>query len=691
MRKRYLFTLLSFLAATPLLTVAQTNTSSYNFKHPDNPKFVENYAQTVYTASDHAMRTLRSDLLGRNLKEIITDVALDPAGRMMAAVAVDKKGQHRLVIVSTTDKEREIYKYPVKKYGAPTAVCFSADARQLMVATDKGIHIFSLPKFTLESTMIAPKFTVADMTVSGNGQLMMARGEERVALYNLEQRSIRHTFDVGEKVNAAMFSPDSEYLALLTADGLLEIYFTNSLRLRTSIEDLGEGLAMSFIKNGKYVAVATDPSTIEVINLVKQEDRRTYTDEPGYVRDLSFFYDSNDNPLLAFTAFGAVKAERVRNLEPYFSKLVSDEADRKMNEWLKMMPGESMDEYAARVSDQARQRRLFEDDAATSFAGDMLSMTDITLGQYDRGSQRLELGFSNLPTIYLPVPESNVAAFRNGDDLTVSDARYGVMPDDSFELIYAKFFNNNDGQTYIYDNQDRVPMSFLEGDDNVVSLEVLQQQQMEEMKLQQLKEQIVAQAKHDNIISDHTHITVDSQVVPAYDAAGKKILNYLVTVTYTVDPEFSAVEDFGPGKYKIEESGAAKAMADIIKQAFDNDLAQYLTPGRKVKVKLSGSADSTPIVRGIPYDGSFGDFEEEPVYQNGILAPLSVSKASGIKTNEQLAFLRATAVKDWFEKNVEGLKQTSNDYNIYVDVATEKGAEFRRINAEFTFVDVFGE
>lgn len=693
MRKISLISLLSLTAAAALPLCAQNSNSSYSFKHPDMPKMVERYSQTAYTSSDHALRTLRGDLLGHEMKQTVTDISVDPAGRMVAAITLDKKGQYNLVVVSTQDRESNVFKYQVKKYGVPTAVCFGADARTMMVATDKGIHIFSLPKFELTSTMVAPQFPITDMAVSRNGQLMMAKGEDKVALYNMEQHSVRHTFDVGERVNAVSFSPDSEYLALLTADGLLEIYFTNSLRLRTSIEDLGEGLALDFNDNGKYVAVATSPTTIEVINLVKQEDRRSYNAADYSVSDLIFLNDANDNALLAFPGLLSMKAERVRNLEPYFSKLVSDEADRRMNEWLKMMPGESMEEYAARVNDEARkkQRRLFEDDAATSFAGDMLSMADITLGSYDRGSQRLEVGFSNMPTIYLPVPESNISAFRNGGDLTVEDARYGVMPDDSFELIYARFINNNDGQTYIYDNQDRVPMSFLEGDDNIVSLEVLQQQQMEEMKLQEIKEQIVTQAKHDNIISDHTHIAVDSQVVPAYDAAGKKILNYLVTVSYTVDPEFSTVEDFGPGKYRIEESGAAKAMTDIVKQAFMNDLSQYLTPGRKVKVKLSGSADSTPIVRGIPYDGAFGDFEDEPVWQNGTLAPLSVSKASGIKTNEQLAFLRATAVKDWLEKNVPGLRDTSNEYDIHVDVAEGKGAEFRRINAEFTFVDVFGE
>ncbi len=683
----------AILAGSGIVCAQSAQSPAYVFKHRETPKFIEAYSNTLFSASAHAMETMRGDLLGHEFKETLTDFASDPAGRMLACVALNKKGEPKVIVVSATDKDKEVFKYNVKRFGLPSAVAFTSDGRSLMVATDKGIHFFSIPKFELLSTMPAPDFKIRAMKVSDNGFFMAAEGEEKVALYNMEQHSLRHTFDCGEKVNDVVFSHDSDYLAILTADGLLEIYYTNTLRLRTSLEDLGEGLACDFNNNGKYIAVVTSPGRIELINLVKPDDRTVMEQADGSVADLSFMSDAFGNTLLGFTGPESLRAERLRNLEPYYSKLVSDEADRMMSEWLKMQPGESMEEYSARVSDKTRaeRRRLYEDQAATSLAGDLVSMAELSLGSYDRASQRLAVEFSNLPTVYLPVPEASIGAFHSGQDLTVSDARYGVMPDDSFELIYAHFHNRNNNETYIYDNQERVPMSFLEGDDNVVSLEVLQQQQMEEMRLQELKEKVVAQAKHDNIISDHTQITVDSQVVPAYDAGGNKILNYIVAVEYTVDPEFSAIEDFGPGKYHISESGAAKSMLEIVQKAMEGDMAQYLEPGRRVRVKLSGSADATPIVNGIPYDGSFGDFEEEPVVQNGQLAPLSVTKRSGIKTNEQLAFLRATAVKDWLNTNIPSLKDVQTDYTVNVDVSQDKGSEHRRIKTEFTFVDVFGE
>ena len=193
------------------------------------------------------------------------------------------------------------------------------------------------------------------------------------------------------------------------------------------------------------------------------------------------------------------------------------------------------------------------------------------------------------------MPETDLTSFNNADDLQFKNAKYGVMPNDHFEMIYAEVHNNADGKTYIFSNLDRVNLNYMTSDDNVVSLDIIQQQKMEELRLQELREKIIAEAKSSNVISDHTNITVDSRVVPDYDADGNKILNYLVSFTYQVEPEFSAVEDFAPGKYRISESGAASAMLKIVKEAFEGDFAQYFKPGKKLLVKLSGTADATPI------------------------------------------------------------------------------------------------
>ena len=127
----------------------------------------------------------------------------------------------------------------------------------------------------------------------------------------------------------------------------------------------------------------------------------------------------------------------------------------------------------------------------------------------------------------------------------------------------------------------------------------------------------------------------------------------------------------------------------IIKNAFEGDFAKYLAEGKQVKVKITGSADASPIRGRIAYNGKYGDFVDEPYYKDGNLDNITVTKASGITSNEQLALMRAAGVKDYVENNVSTLGNTKNEYEFHVEVAKERGGEYRKINVEFMIVDAF--
>lgn len=560
----------------------------------------------------------------------------------------------------------------------------------MIIASETGIHIFEGKRFQEVGSIPAP-FTVTGMLMSSNGYYLAVTDGSKVAVYNYEEKKLRKEWDFGVGVNDMVFNDDNTEFAVVTNDGVLNIYDTRNFLIKKTIDELGNALSCAYNFDGKYIAIATSPNIITIINLLDDTDRDFIDVPDGEMSDIMFIPDSRKNTLLSYNSANAINAKRMSKLEPYYAKLISDEVNLRMEEWMKMMPGETMEEYRARVTDESRakQRKLFEEEISTNLAGDPLSMAEVSLGKYDRSNSILAVGFTNMPTIYIPVPEEKVTTFTSPDALEFKDVKYGVMDNDNFEIIYAKIYNRNDGETYIYDNLDRKPLSFIDGDDNVVSIEIIQQQQMEEMRLQEIKQKVIEEAKMQNVISDHTNITVDSRVVSDFDANGEKILNYVVKFSYQVEPDFSVHEDFAPGKYHVEESGAAKSMLSIVKQAFENDLSQYMKDGKKLNVKISGTADASPIVRGIAYDGAYGDFENEPVYQNGQLTGISVNTKDGIKQNEQLAFIRAVGVKDYLEKNVENLKNMKSDYNYYITVSEGKGGEFRRITTEFTFIDAF--
>lgn len=691
------------LAATLLLTVAvpavaqkkgdivdeARKKKEYRFKQTVTPEILAPYNTTLFAVSPATVSTMRGDVLFSTKKDI-KHVKVNPSGVSLSVVEKDKKGKNALHVMSTSEPEKVMAEYDVKKYGQPVASVFTPDARKLAVATENSLYIFEPRKMVLLDQMEIP-FAPEEMCISDNAYFLAISAADHVAVFNFEEKKQRRDWTYGVKVTDMTFNNACSEFAVLTEDGVLTVYDTRAFNIKTDLDDLGDGLACAFNFDGKYMAVAVSPTQIELINLVRPTDRSTIPVETGNVKDLTFIKDFAGNSILAYTTLLGINASRLTDLEPNYAQLVSTEVDRLMDEWQKMMPGESMDSYRLRVNDETRaaQRRLFEDEISTSLAGDLVNNQKMSLGSYDRTNQLLAIDFSSMPTIYLPVPESDVTSFKDADDLLLSDVQYGLLPDDTFEIIYAKVFNKADGKTYEYNNVDRVALDFMGGDANVVSLEILQQQQMEEIKLQELREKVVEEAKTENKISNHTNIAVDSRIVPDYDANGEKILNYEVNFVYQVEPEFSASEDFPPGKYLVDESGAASSMLKIVKEAFEGDFAQYLKPGKKVKVVISGTADATPIIRTIAYNGIYGDFVDEPIYENGDLTAITVTKAEGINENRQLAFLRAEGVKNYLEKNVESLAKVNPEYTFKVDVTEGKGSEFRRIKANFTIVDVF--
>lgn len=666
-----------------------TSTTMRMFPREDLTKSIDIYSKTAFSSGPHSVRTLRGDALWSG-KDSVISFKINPSGVNYGAVMRDKKRRATAGIFNANIKKDMLKKFDEKKYGQPSAITFTPDARNVIIAAGDGIYLLDTRKFQPYAKIQNVPFAPEKMIVSPNGYYLAISNGERVIVYNLEEKTVRKNFNVGETVNDIIFSPDNSDFGILTADGILTLYNTRSFEMRKMIDELGDALAADYNLDGKYVAVVTAPGNVAVINLLRDTEREYHPNEIGNITDVRFMSDSRDNTIMIYSAGPALVTERMPHLQPFYSKLIADEVDKKMEEWLKMMPGETMDEYRARVTEEsrARQRHLFEDEISTNFAGNLLAGASMSVGSYDRANGVLAINFDSMPTIYLPVPEEDVTSFMGDSSLTFSGVMYGILPDDSFEIVYARVTNNADGKTYVYDNLMRKDLDYMNADD-AISLELLQQQQMEELRLQELREKVVNEAKNMNIISGHTNIAVDSRVIPDYDANGNKILNYQVGVTYTVDPEFSAVEDFGPGKYHVEESGAASSMLNIVKEAFEGDFKQYLGNGKKMKVRLLGTADATPIVQGIAYDGSYGEYDQEPVYIDGTLQTVTVNTKDGIKQNEQLAFLRALGVEDYLNKNVDGFKDMNTDYRYEVNVSKDKGSEHRRITLEITFIDAY--
>lgn len=650
------------------------------------PQLWDNVSFAVCYSNNDAVYNIGSFVVCQPGK--IYDMGVSPACNSFATLSL--KGKKKNVNLYSYIDGTRIHNF--KLDDEPTAICFSPNAKYLGIA-DKSrvINIYDLKTFTPIYT-IPTAFAPSQISISGNSYFVAASDENRVYVWNMETGKERKGLEMDDFVNKVRFSNDNTMLGVLLETGKLYIYDTKTFSLTTTYEGLGDAVDCAFHPDGKYIAVITGSNTITIINMKNPDNREQISASGNGINHVGYATAKNE-PYLVYNVERQFIFHPITNLVPDYEKLITDEVDELMDEWMKQMPGESLEEYALRVNEETRaaQYAKFENEIATNLAGDQVGQAAISFGNYNQDEKMLEVSFDNMPSIYLDVPQEDVAEFSNPQNLTFENSVYGVNENDQFELIYTEVTNKETGKKYVFDNLAKQSLDYMESNDNFVPLDLIQQSSMEEIKLQEIRQEVVKTAKEENLISEHTHIDVKTKVEASTDADGEKIMNYLVDFNYNVEQEFSSKEDFPVGKYDIAESKAATAMMQIIRNAFQNEFAQYIRPGKKVKLVITGSADAAPIKSKIPYKEEYGPQNDALVTCNGQLTTLTVNAQTGITTNEQLAFLRALSVSNYTENDLSELMQMKREYDYISNVSSERGSEHRRIGIRFIFIDAFDQ
>ena len=649
---------------------------------------------TVCTAylSDGALYTMR-DIAINDVRKI-ERIVFNPTGSSIALL----RAKNPISIYSFRDRNKKLFelKEKRKKLKAkpmPVSMCYSADARSFIVGNSLGEIVIYDTKEYMPLAYIQGEAPATALAMSSNNYFIAAAVGQNINIWNFQTKELRKAIPMPAVVKEVTFSPDAALLAVTTDDNHLTIIDTKNWDKVDIFDKLGGTLSSpSFHPEGKYISVVKDGKNIEIINLKNGVVEQDIVDPTGGVTGGRFFKNNQNSEVFLLTnRTKQMVFWDANGLNPFYGKIMGREVDAKMNEWVKMMQGESMEDYAIRVNDETRikQQQLFAQEVATALAGDRISMDNPFIDGYDASNNMLNIGFKGLPSIGLEVPSNEAGDFKDGK-MKFSNAVYVLNDKDEFELAYVEVTNETTNKVYIYDNIGRTKLTALEADENFVPLEIMQQATREEAQLAEIKEQVIEEKKQDKLITDNTQINVKTEVIPGVDANGKKILNYKVGYQYEViNKEFSAKEDFPSGGYNIERSNAAMSLMKIIKNAFEGDFAKYLSEGKQVKVIITGSADAAPIRGRLAYDGRYGEFVDEPYYKDGNLDNITVTKAGGITQNEQLALMRAAGVKTYIEKNVTTLGNTKNEYEYHVEVAKERGGEFRKINVEFVIMDAF--
>jgi len=603
---------------------------------------------------------------------------------------------NNLDIYSSIVREKRLFKVrdkrEIKNKPSPLTTAYSPDARHFLAGYSNGEIIVYDVKTYLPEFILQEEAPVTRLQMSPNNYFIATIIGRQVNIWNFETKAIRSKLTLEAEANDMAFSCDGSLFAVTLDDGLV-IYNTRNWEIFYSGKMQGSITSPSFNRTDKYLIFQRNGNELVIFNVRKKEILQTIREDAGPIYACRFIDDATGEECVISNRLQSIVFWNAKGLNPFFGKILNQEVDEKMNEWVKMMQGESMEDYKIRVNEETRAQQLeaFRQEVATNLAGDRITFENPFVGEYKEGENLLTINFTSLPPIEIPVSPSEYDDFKDNDKLKYSNAVYKLTDEDEFVLAYLEVTNEVNNKVYIYDNIGRTRLETIETDLNFVPLETLQLANEEEVRLEEMKEQVITENKQEKLISDNTTIDVKTEVIPDVDADGNKILNYQIGYQYKViNKDFSEKEDFPLGSYDITRSNAAMSLMKIIKKSFEEgDFAKYLSEGKRVKVSITGTADGAPIRGKIPYDERYGKFEEEPYYQNGALKGITITKSSGITSNEQLAFIRAASVQNYLSKNINTLQNTRNDYSYNIEVSEERGGEFRKISIRFTIIDVF--
>lgn len=664
------------------LQVAKTQ----NFRQTTNPEMVDNYMYSTYYTNGKNIFNLKGFKLSSNAK--IIDFKVNPSGFSYAVASGDEK-KSSITIYDIADANKVLHK--IKDISKVSAICYSADSRNLYVAVQQqGISVFETKGYSYQN-QIPVSNNITAMSASSNGYFIAATTiDHNVLILNLQNNSLRLSIPSNKDIKCVRFSPDATRLGVLTSNKL-KLYNTINFQEDLSIDGFDNATSFDFHPEGKYVTLASDDKVIGFYNMIDKSEKATLIDAVGKIDNVRFLNDAKLNTYLSYTTPSSVMYKIVKGLAPHYTKMMRDQLNARMMEWCRRLPGETDDEFNRRVNEETitKQKKLFANEISTRLATEFNTSTEVKLGNYNPSTGMLTLIMENMGPVLLKVPQADLAYFDDPNNLEFTDVQYGLTQNDTFEMIYAKVRNKRTGKEYLFDNLERQSFDFLLVDDNFVPLEFMQQAGKEDVALQLVANDIVNKARQNNLITDHTNINVNTSVVPSYDANGKRINNYNVSFDYKVEANYSFKEDFAAGRYKIEESHAAMSMLAIVVKAFSTDFEKYIVPGKKLIISVTGTADAIPVKGTIAYDGSYGIFQNEPYYVANNLSNITVTKSTGIKSNEQLAFMRAQGVTSYLNKNLSAVSSMDAQYKYNVELSEHTGGEFRRISVIFTFVDAF--
>lgn len=203
-------------------------------------------------------------------------------------------------------------------------------------------------------------------------------------------------------------------------------------------------------------------------------------------------------------------------------------------------------------------------------------------------------------------------------------------------------------------------------------------------------ERILVNLPNADKLYDESFISVKAELVETVDQEGTPEVNFVFDLSYNCKSIEGISDDYREGLYRWNNSNSTKAICNLTRQFLDNNCRDLLRAGKQVSVRINAATDSKEI-KHIDYLGEYGDFRYCPATYNDEPVRISVSQASGISTNAQLAYLRGQSLKSYLESQVQVLKATDNQFEFHTRTSATQGSYYRRSSVQITVHKAFDE
>lgn len=212
-------------------------------------------------------------------------------------------------------------------------------------------------------------------------------------------------------------------------------------------------------------------------------------------------------------------------------------------------------------------------------------------------------------------------------------------------------------------------------------------------EMQHAAERTLANLPNDRKLYDESYISVVADLLDTFYADGSLHLDLVYRISYNCRHIEGWTDDYPLGTYDVDSSNSCLAICQLTQSFIHNNLADIFRPGKQAEIFVTSTADGTEFTTQIPYDGRYGEYRYCPVTFNGERLRISVDRSTGINNNCQLAYMRAQAVRDWFDNNIPELSRTDNSYRFITQSFKDSihTHYYRRSSVEIRVSDVFSE